>query len=293
MEVTKAIIPVGGRGTRFLPLTRVVPKEFFPLVDKPLLQYALDALKAAGVKEIVFVVNAYNKKQIDEYFKRDLKLEKMLEEQKKDDLLEELKKLAKLSEDMTYSFVQQASPLGDGNAVLQAQKFIGDNPCFVGYPDDVIESEIPVTVQLAKVFKTSEKPVLSLYRLPKEKIGAYGVVACEKIASRLYKVKKIVEKPSPQDAPSDLAIVGWRILTPEVFQYLKKQKPNKKGEVVLSETLGEMAKDGKIIYGYEIEGKWWECGDKRSWLLSNLALALKHPVFGKELQKYIKEEKLI
>ncbi|MBI1984641.1 MAG: UTP--glucose-1-phosphate uridylyltransferase [Candidatus Wildermuthbacteria bacterium] len=292
-EITKAIIPLGGLGTRFLPLSRVVTKEFFPLVEKPLVHYVIEELRDSGVKEIVFVTSQSNKKALSEYFKNDLKLEKLLEEQKKEDLLKAVRNVAKLSEEISFSFVQQANPLGDGHAVLQAQKLIGNEPCFVAYPDDVMESAQPVSLQLAKVYKTSEKPVLALYRMPKEKLVSYGSPECEKIANRLYKIRKIAEKPSLESVPSEFAIVGRRIITPEVFSYLKKAKPNKKGEVVLSEVLGEMVKDGKIVYGYEIEGKWWECGDKRSWLFSNTALALKHPEFGKDLQKFIKDEKLI
>ncbi len=292
-EITKAIIPLGGLGTRFLPLSRVVPKEFFPLVDKPLLQYVIEELKASGVKEIVFVTNTNNKKALSWYFKGDPKLEKMLEDQKKQDLLESIKAVSRLAEDLAFSFVQQTQPLGDGHAVLQAQKFIGEEPCFVAYADDVMESAVPVSLQLARIFKTSEKPVLALYRMPKEKLVSYGVVECEKIASRLYKIKKIVEKPALPDVPSEFAIAGRRIITPEVFAYLKKAKPNKKGEIVLSEALGNMVQDGKIFYGHEIEGKWWECGDKRTWLFSNIALALSHPVLGKEMRKFIKDEKLI
>lgn len=292
-EITKAIIPIAGLATRFLPLSKVLPKEFFPLVDKPLLQYAIEELKASGVTEIIFVVNSHNKKTISEYFKRDPQIEKILEEKKKLDLLNEVKNVEKLASGLSFFYVQQANPLGDGHAVLQAQKLVGDNPCFVAYPDDVVESVMPCSLQLAKIFKTAQKPILSLYKVPKEKLPSYGIVAVEKIASRLYKVKKIIEKPEPSEAPSDFAIVGRRVITPEVFAYLKKAHPNKKGEIVLSETLGEMAKDGIILYGYEFEGKWWECGNKKSWLISNTHFALQHPMYGKDLQKFLKEEKLV
>ncbi len=292
-EITKAIIPIAGLATRFLPLSKVLPKEFFPLVDKPLLQYAVEELKSSGVNEIIFIVNATNKKSVGEYFKKDSRIEKLLEEQKKNSILEEVKNLDTLAEGLSFSFIQQTNPLGDGHAVLQASKLVGDNPCFVVYPDDMVESTVPCSLQLAKVFKTAQKPILSLYRVPQERLPSYGVVAVEKIASRLYKIKKIVEKPLPGEAPSDFAIVGRRVITPEVFAYLKKTRPNKKGEIVLSEALGEMAKDGVLLYGYEFEGKWWECGDKKNWLFSNTHFALKHPVFGKDLQKLLKEEKFL
>jgi len=292
-EITKAIIPVAGLATRFLPLSKVLPKEFFPLVDKPLLQYAIEELKASGVSDVVFVVNTNNKKAVGEYFKRDVHIEKMLEEKKRIDVLEEVKNLEKLIEGLTFSYVLQTNPLGDGHAILQAAKLIGDNPFFEVSPDDVVESKVPCSAQLAKTFATSQKSVLALAKVPQEKISAYGIAGVEKIASRLFKIKKIVEKPSLGEAPSEYALPGRKILTPDVFSYLKKAKPNKKGEIVLAEVLADMIHDGIIMYGWEIEGRWWECGDKKQWLFSNVSFALKHPVYGKELQKFLKEEKFL
>lgn len=290
-EITKAILPIAGLATRFLPLSKAVPKELFPVAQKPMVQYAIEELKASGVKEIIFVTSS-QKKLVADYLKRSPQLEKTLAERKQDSLLEEFKNLDSLLEGLSLSFVLQQKSLGDGHAVLQAKKQVGDNPCFVVYPDDIVESKTPASLQLERVFRTSQKPVTALARVPNERISSYGVVVGEKIASRFWKVKKIIEKPQGE-APSDLAIVGRRILTPEVFEYLKKAKPNKKGEVVLSEALADMVKDGKIVYGYELEGKWWEAGTKEEWLKTHLAFSLKHPAFGKELQKFLKEEKLI
>ncbi|OHA68255.1 MAG: hypothetical protein A3A27_00225 [Candidatus Wildermuthbacteria bacterium RIFCSPLOWO2_01_FULL_47_18] len=294
MEILKAIIPLGGLATRFLPLSKVLPKEFWPLVEKPLIHYAVEELKNSGVTHIVFVVNSLNKDLIGEYFAPSPFLEKALEEQKREELLESLKKIEKLSQGLSFSFVMQPKPQGDGSAILLAKKYIGEDPCVVLYPDDVIVSDVPATLQLAKTFKTAQKPVLGLVSLAQEKLTAYGVVGAEKIATRLYKVKKLVEKPAtPEVAPSNLVSVGRRVLTPEVFDYLKKAKPNKKGEVVLGEVLGEMAKDGKILYGYELEGKWLECGEIKSWLYSFVRTTLLHPTYGKDIQKLLKTEKLI
>ena len=142
------------------------------------------------------------------------------------------------------------------------------------------------------MFRTSEKPILALFELPAEKLSSYGVVAAEKMANRLYKIKSIVEKPPKNALPSRLAIMGRSIITPEVFDYLKKAKPNKKGEISLTETFGQMVKDGKIIYGYQCEGRWWECGNKEDWLKSFVYFAARHPQFGKEVRKFMREEKL-
>jgi UTP--glucose-1-phosphate uridylyltransferase len=175
---------------------------------------------------------------------------------------------------------------------LQARKLVGDDPCFVIYPDDIIESSVPCALQLAQVFRTAERPVVGLFELPKEKLSSYGVASAEKIASKLYKIKGIVEKPEKDTAPSNLAIVGRSIITPDVFEYLKKAKPNKKGEISLTETFGQMVKDGKIIYGNVCEGRWWECGNKEDWLKSFVYAAANHPQFGKEVRRFIKKEKL-
>ncbi len=291
--IKKAIIPIAGLGTRFLPLSKVVPKEFFPLGEFPLVHRIVEELKGSGVQELIFVVGTNNKKLVLEYFKKSPRLEKFLEERGKKDLIERLRGVEKLAEGISISFVAQTRPLGGGHAVFQARKLVGEEPCFVVFPDDIIESKIPASLQLAQVFTTAQKPVLGLYRLPKEKISSYGAIEGEKIAHRVYQVKKIVEKPAPEVIPSDLALVGRQIITPEVFDYLKKAKPNKKGEIVLAEVLGEMVKDGKMVYGHLVEGKWLECGNIAGWLQSNVYMAFKHPEFGKEIQRFAKEDKLI
>ena len=287
--ITKAIIPIAGLATRFLPLSKAISKELLPVGTKPMLQYALEELKAAGVNTIVFVVGQ-NKKMVSDFLRRAPQLEKILEEKKYEDLLSEFKALEKLLEGMSFSFVS-APPLGDGHAVLQARKFIGEEACFVVYPDDIIQSKYPCVLQLEQMFKTSQKPVVALSRISKQSISSYGVVGAEKIATRFWKIQKIIEKPEAQSAPSDLAMAGRWVLTPEVFDYLKRAKPNKRGEIVLNEVLGEMIKEGKMIYGYEFEGTWWECGDRVKWLRSHLALSLQHPALGPQLQKFLKEEK--
>jgi len=288
-DITKAVVPIAGLATRFLPLSKALPKELLPVGLKPMLLYALEELKAAGVQQIIFVVNS-NKKQVEGYVKRSFQLEKLLADRNQKELLEEMQELHKTLEGFSFAFVSD-KPLGDGHAVLQAKKLVGQEPCFVLYPDDIIEANISGCAQIAQVFKTSQKPVTALARLPKDRLSSYGIVDVEKIAQRLFKIKKIVEKPQGE-APSDLAIIGRRIITPEVFDYLKKAKPNKKGEIVLSETLGEMVQDGKIVYGYEIDGKWWEAGNKKDWLKTHLHYSLKDPKVGKELLQFLKEEKI-
>jgi len=294
-SIKKAILPIAGLGTRFLPLSKIFPKEAWPLVDKPVLQYIIEEAKESGICEIIFVISPEKKVIVDYFQKYHLqkspKLEKKLKEQGKLNLLGELKKLEELCQNFSFSLVFQKKPLGAGHAVLQAKDLIGGEPVAVLFGDDVVESKTPCLLQLIKIFKISQKPVLALHQVPKEKIPSYGIVGVEKIANRLYKIKKIVEKPSIDKAPSDLAIVGKHILTPEVFDYLKKAKPSKKGEIILSEVFDEMIKDGKVIYGYQFEGNWLECGTKDGWLKCHLYLTLKHPEFGPKLREYLREIK--
>jgi len=288
IEIKKAIIPIAGLGTRFLPLSKVVPKELWPVVDKPVIQYIIEEAKLSGISEIIFVTSP-GKKIISDYFKESPAIEKILKERKKDHILTELKGLKELCEGISFSYVIQKKPLGDGHAVLQAEDKIGKECVAVLFADDVVDTDTPCLSQLIKVFKACEKPVVALYKLPKERLPFYGIVEVEKIANRFYKIKKIVEKPSSEEAPSDLAIVGKYILTPEVFSYLKKVKTGKRGEIILADALDKMLKDGKIVYGYEFEGQWLECGNKLGWLQSFFHLSLKHQEFGPQLRNFMKQ----
>jgi UTP--glucose-1-phosphate uridylyltransferase len=287
MEIKKAIIPVAGLGTRFLPLSKAVPKEFFPLVDKPAIQYIVEEAKNSGVTEIVFVVNS-KQKAILSYFEKSPDLEKILAKRKKESLLKELKDFEQIFEGISFSFAVQKNPLGDGHAILQAAKEAGDDPVGVLFGDDIVYSDTPALSQLIGVFKTCDAPVVALKEMPKEKIPSYGNVVVEKIAHNLYKIKKIIEKPSLEEIKSNLVICGKYVLTPEVFEYLKKAKPSKKGEIILAETFDKMLGDGKAIYGCELKGEWLECGDKLKWLKSFFYLALKDPRFKDELKQYLK-----
>src|SRR3989344_4647211 len=290
MEIKKAIIPIAGLGTRFLPLSKALPKEFFPLVDKPIIQYICDEAKKSGITEIVFVVSP-KQKMILNYFKKYPELEKVLVKRKKDKILKELKDFEDIFSGISFSYVVQKNSIGDGHAILQAGKSLGSESVAVLFNDDIIDSNIPALSQLINIFKTSNAPIIALKSLPKDKIPAYGSVSVEKIADRLYKIKKIIEKPDSSQITSNLVIVGKYILTPEVFGYLKKASPSKKGEIILAEVFDKMLTDGKTIYGYELKGDWLECGDKLKWLKSFFYMSLKDPVLGKELKDYLKNIK--
>jgi len=287
-EVRKAIIPLGGMATRFLPLSKAVSKELLPLADIPVIQYLVKEARDSGIEEVIFVLSANNKKLLD-YFKPCAKIERTLKERKKDDCLNELKNFDKSFEGMKFSYVIQKEPLGDGHAILQAAKLVKDEPVAVMFGDDIIDGATPAIAQLLKMFKTCQKPVIGCVKLPKEDVKAYGCLDVEKIANRFYKVKGVIEKPKVEEAPSNLAICGKYIITPEVMQYLKKAKPGPNGEIIMAEVINNaMIREGKLIYAYEFEGKWLECGDKLKWLKSNIYFSLNHPKYGPELREYIR-----
>jgi len=290
LPIKKAIIPIAGLGTRFLPLSLAISKEFFPLVDKPIVQYIIEEVKKSGINEIIFVVNP-RQKMIFNYLQKFPELEETLVKRKKEKILKELKDFEQLFEGITFSFVVQKAPLGDGHALLQASKSLQDEAVAVSFGDDVVDSQEPALLQLMNVFSTCNAPVVALKSMPRHLIGSYGNVSVEKIANHLYKIKKIVEKPDPAQIQSDLVIVGKYVLTPEVFDYLKKAKPSEKGEVILGEVFDAMLNDGKTIYGYELKGEWLECGDKLKWLKSFFYMSLRDERFGKELKEYIKNLK--
>jgi UTP--glucose-1-phosphate uridylyltransferase len=287
LEVKKAIIPIAGLGTRFLPLSKSISKEFFPLVDKPIVQYIIDEMKKSGIEEIVFVVSP-KQKLILEHFKKSPEIEKWLTKRNKQETLKEFKEFESLFDGINFSFVAQKEPLGDGHALLQASKKVKKEPVAVSFGDDIVDSDSPAILQLINIFKTCSAPVIALKQVSKEKVSAYGSVEVEKIANNLYKVKKIIEKPKPEEIPSNLVIVGKYILTPDVFDYLKTAKPSNKGEIILAEVFDKMLNEGKTIYGYELKGEWLECGDKLKWLKSFIYFALKDPRYSDELKKYIK-----
>jgi len=286
--IKKAIIPIAGLGTRFLPLSKVLPKELWPLGDKPVLQYIIEEAQASGIKEIIFV-NKPEKKLVWDYFKKKLKSKKILEAKYKNHFLKELENLESISKDISFSQTFQKEPLGAAHAVFQAKNLVGREPCAVLWADDVVESKTPCLLQLIKVFKKYQKPIIALARVPKESFQFYGMIKGKEIENRIYRIENFVEKPSVKESPSDLAIVGKCIITPKVFDCLKKTHFDLKSDITLSETLVEVARDGKEVYGYEFEGKWLECGNKLAYLKSNLYLSLNHPQFGKELKKFLKK----
>ncbi len=285
MRIKKAIIPVAGLGTRFLPVTKAVNKEMLPVVDKPLVHFLVEEAVASGIEEIIFVTNR-SKEAIKSYFETNPELEEQLAKTKK---FEFLKKVQDIPSKIRINFVSQPEPLGDGHAILCAKEFIGNEPCAVLFGDDLVDAKIPCLTQLIKVYNKYQEPVIALCRVPKKIIHSFGVIDGVELEKGVYDVKKLVEKPSAEEAPSDLAVVGKYILTPEVFKVLEQVKPSERGEIGLAETLGEFLEQKGKIKGCQFEGKWCACGDKLGYLKSIVNYGLKDPEIGNDFSKFLKK----
>lgn len=275
-KVKKAIILAAGLGTRFLPYSRVLPKEFFPLGDRPLIEYIVEEAYLSGIEEIVFVLNP-DRQHIVSYFQDDKAIEQRVRSKNNKKMLDEHCRLRKILKKISFSYVYQDNPIGDGDAVLKAKNLAkGEKGVAVLFCDDIIYSKKePGLKQLIKVFQKYKSPVIGLAKVDKEKISSYGIVKTKKIEKSTYSINKICEKPKIEEAPSNLAIVGKYIITPEVFDYIQKIEEDSNNEIRLSIAFQNMIKDNKKILGYEFDGKWLECGTKEDWLKSNLFITEK------------------
>ena len=286
-KIRKAILPVAGFGTRFLPATKAQPKEMLPVVDKPIIQYLVEEAVAAGIEEIIFVTGR-GKRAIEDHFDCSFELEHTLVEKNKLGLLDEIYKIAKLAK---FTFVRQPKPLGDGDAILKAKHLIENEPCAVLFGDDIVDSEKPCIRQLIDVFEEYNSPVVALQEVPKEDVSKFGVVDAVKTAERVYKIKDLVEKPSIEEAPSNLIIVGKYIITPDVFNELENLKLGKTGEIVLADALKALLPK-KAVYGCEFEGRRYDCGSKLGFLEATVEFALKHKELNGKFREYLKGLKL-
>lgn len=286
MKIRKAIIPVAGFGTRFLPATKAQPKEMLPIVDKPVIQYLVEEAVASGIEEIIFVTGR-GKRAIEDHFDHSFELEYNLVEKGKNSLLKEVRRISDLA---NFAYVRQPQPLGDGHAVLCAKRLTNNEPVAVLFGDDVVDSKVPCLAQLIKVFEKYGDPVVALEKVPKKEVFRYGVVEPIELAPRTYQIKNIVEKPKMNEAPSDLIIVGKYIITPEVFQILEKNS-KQSGEIRLADALKEYLKQ-KPVYGYQFEGKRYDCGDKLGFLKATVDFGLKHKEVGEDFKRYLRGLKL-
>lgn len=287
-SVRKAIIPVAGLGTRFLPATKAQPKEMLPVVDKPVIQYIVEEAVASGIEEIVFVTSM-GKRAIEDHFDRNFELEYRLEEKKKKKELEEISKIGKLAK---FSFVRQGAPLGDGHAVLAALPFVDEHePVAVLFGDDIIYSKKPALKELIETYDRYRDPVITVSEVPKKEVSHYGVIGGKKMAEDLWEITEFVEKPTPEEAPSNLIFVGRAIITPEIMKVLSAQKAGRDGEIRLANAFETYLKNGRAIYAKLHKGKRYDCGTKLGFLIAQVELGLEHPETKKQFSKYLKNMK--
>jgi UTP--glucose-1-phosphate uridylyltransferase len=288
-KVKKAIIPVGGLGIRFLPATKAQPKEMLPVVDKPVIQYIVEEAVAAGIEEIIFVT-AIGKRAIEDHFDRNFELEYRLEQKKKNLELERIKEIGKLA---NFAFVRQPKPLGDGHAVLTAAHFVDEDEAIaVMFGDDIIVGEKPAIGELIETFEKFERPVIAVEEVPEEKVSGYGIVGGEKLDEKVLEIKEFVEKPKVSESPSNLAVVGRYIITPEVFEVLKKGKVGRDGEIRLADAFSEMVSQDKTIYGRSFSGKRYDCGNKLQFIIAQIEVGLLHPELSDELKEYLRHNNI-
>jgi UTP--glucose-1-phosphate uridylyltransferase len=281
-EVTKAVFPAAGLGTRFLPATKASPKEMLPLVDKPLIQYVVEEAKRSGIQDII-VITGRGKRAIEDHFDISWELETALEKKGNKKLLAEMRKISSM---LNFSYVRQGEALGLGHAVLCAESLIGDEPFAVLLGDDIIDSEIPCLKQMMRVFRRYGSPVVALEVVPLERTKDYGIVDGRKIEEGIYLIRDMVEKPSPDKAPSTMAVIGRYILTREVFRFIRDTPPGKGGEIQLTDALRTMAHEYPI-YGLLFEGKRYDAGSKLGFLEATVEFALRNPEVGPEFRAYL------
>ena len=289
--LNKAVFPVAGLGTRFLPATKAQPKEMLPVVDKPLIQYAVEEAYSAGIRHMIFVTGR-NKRAIEDHFDTAYELENELEVAGKLELLDLVRSMQPA--DMSFSFVRQPRSLGLGHAVLCAEHMVGNEPFAVLLADDLMTGPpggASVLAQMSAQFKALQQSVLAVQEVPLDQTRRYGIVAGEKCGDRLTKVSAMVEKPAPDVAPSRMAVAGRYILTPAVFKHIRSQKPGVGGELQLTDGIASLMTD-ESVYSFEYSGKRYDCGSKEGFLEATVELALQHPEVGARFKSYLKNLKL-
>ena len=281
--IRKAVFPAAGLGTRFLPATKAQPKEMLPLVDKPIIQYGVEEAVAAGIDNIILVTGR-GKNAIEDHFDVSVELETFLESRGKKDLLAEIRKVSNL---INFSYVRQGEPLGLGHAVLVTRPLVGEEPFAVILGDDVIDATPPAIGQMIKVFNEVDGPVLAIERVPKETVSSYGIIDAEEVKPGVYRIRDLVEKPTPDEAPSDLAIIGRYILTPDIFPALADTASDRTGEIQLTNGLRRLLKN-RDIYGCRIDGVRHDTGNKLGFLKAVVYFALRRPDLADDFRAYLR-----
>jgi UTP--glucose-1-phosphate uridylyltransferase len=280
----KAIIPAAGLGTRFLPATKASPKEMLPLVDKPLIQYAVEEAAASGIEDII-IVTGRGKRAIEDHFDRSFELEENLKGNKKDGLLKDIRRISELA---NFCYVRQSEPRGLGHAVLCARHLIGDEPFAVILGDEVVDARVPALAQLIRVQQERKGAVVGVKKVRRDEVNRYGIIAARRLAPGLHRVHDLVEKPASSEAPSLYAVIGRYVLPPDIFLILRKLPPGKNGEIQLTDALRALAHKSPM-YAHEIEGRRHDAGEKLGFLKATVEFALKNPTLGPPFSRYLKE----
>ncbi|WKN28409.1 UTP--glucose-1-phosphate uridylyltransferase GalU [Apilactobacillus kunkeei] len=283
-KIRKAIIPAAGLGTRFLPETKAMPKEMLPVVDKPAIQLIVEEAIASGITDILIIIGK-GKRAIEDHFDSNTELELNLESKGKNKML----KAVKETNGLNIYFKRQEHPNGLGDAVHTAKSFVGEDPFVIMLGDDLMTDKTPLTKQLIDSYEETGSSTLAVMKVPHEDTSKYGVInPAKKVKEGLYDVTSFVEKPNPEDAPSDLAIIGRYLLTADIFDILENTKPGKGNEIQLTDAIDTLNKDGKV-YAHEFKGNRYDTGNKFGWLQTNIEFGLKHPEVSDELKQYIKD----
>ncbi len=282
--IRKAVIPVAGLGTRFLPATKAQPKEMLPIVDKPVIQYIVEETTAAGINDII-LITGQNKRAIEDHFDRNNELEARLKEKGELKLLAQVEWISNMA---NFYYVRQRQQLGDGHAILCAKNLFLNEPVAVLFGDDIIDAKVPVLKQLALIHEQTNEPVVAVMTVPSKDVSMYGIVEGVKVGPRLWKINKLIEKPRPGQTKSRLGIVGKYIITPETIRALEAATPSHNGEWRLIDGLRNQLKTG-TVYAYEFEGTRYDCGNKLQFLEATVAFALKHPEIKKDFRKFLKK----
>ena len=283
-RIRKAVIPAAGLGTRFLPATKASPKEMLPLVDKPLIQYAVEEAVASGIEDII-IVTGRGKRAIEDHFDRSFELEENLKGNGKAQMLKDLRRISELA---NFCYVRQPEALGLGHAILCAQHLIGDEPFAIMLGDEVIDAKVPALAQLMRVFDDGNGVVLGVQKVRREDVSHYGIVDAERIADGLHRIVDLVEKPAPAQAPSRYAVIGRYVLSPAIFPILERTEPGKNREIQLTDALRQLAREAPS-YAQEIDGQRYDAGDKLGFLQATVEFALKNPVLGRRFSAYLRQ----
>jgi UTP--glucose-1-phosphate uridylyltransferase len=283
IKLKKAVFPVAGLGSRFLPVTKASPKEMLPVVDKPLIQYAVEEAAAAGITDMIFVTGR-NKRAIEDHFDKAYEIETELEKRNKDGLLNMVRSV--LPEGVRCIYIRQAEPLGLGHAVLCAQPVVGDDPFAVILADDLMDSQPPAMARMAEIFAREQCSLLGVEEVPRDQTAAYGIVTIDKMQGDTARIHSIVEKPKPKDAPSNLAVIGRYVLTNRIFDMLSQVTPGAGGEIQLTDGISALLAQERAL-AVRLPGRRFDCGSKLGYLQATVEFGVRHPEIGPEFTKYL------